>query len=406
MHVFAPYRRVLSVPGAWQFSLAGFLGRLTVSMVGLGIVLLVSAETGSYALAGTIVSAFLLSNAVFAVLHGRLMDRIGQSRVLAVGEVVFSVSLGLVTWGVLTGMDPVLLHVLAGISGAAHPQVGSSVRARWSHVLDDSGDVQTAYALEGVVDEALFVLGPTVVTFLATGIHPVAGLASALAFGVPGSLWLASQRGTEPPAHPSTRRSGVARPAMPWATVVPLGLVFLALGAVFGASEVVTVAFTEERGAKHLAGPLIGLWAFGSMIAGLISGSFAWKVPPGTRVRWGILALAVTMLPLPFVDSLGLLAVLLLLGGVAIAPTLIATLAALERAVPSSRLTEGMSILHTAMGIGVAPGAAIAGQIVDVYGASDAFFVLATAGFLGAAVAWLSKAPVAAPPAPVASPHD
>lgn len=406
MRVLAPYRRVLSFPGAWQFSLAGFIGRLTISMVSLGIVLLVSAERDSYALAGTVVSAFLLSNAVFAVVHGRLVDRLGQSRVLPPVEIVFAVALALMTWGVLTDMPTLLLHVLAGISGAAHPQIGASVRARWSHILEDSDDIQTAYALEGVADEALFVLGPTVVTFLATTVSPVAGLATALACGVAGTLWLASQRRTEPPAHPTSRHDPVARPAMPWATVVPLSLVFLALGAVFGASEVVTVAFAEERGAKHLAGPLIGLWALGSMMAGIVSGSFAWKVPPAVRVRWGVLALAVTLLPLPFVDSLGVLAVLLLLGGVAIAPTLIATLAALERAVPSSRLTEGMSILHTAMGIGVAPGAAIAGQVVDAYGASDAYFVLAAAGFLGVAAAWLSRTPVTAARAPVASTHD
>jgi predicted MFS family arabinose efflux permease len=167
----------------------------------------------------------------------------------------------------------------------------------------------------------------------------------------------------------------------------------------------VTVAFADEHGARQLAGPLLGLWALGSMAAGVVSGSFAWRAAPATRVRWGVLALACTMLPLPYVDSLWLLAVLLLLGGVAISPTLIAALAALERAVPSSRLTEGIAILHTAMGIGVAPGAALAGQVVDSYGASDAYYVLVASGFLGAAAAWLSRRQVAPARPPVPSSH-
>jgi MFS family permease len=396
--VLAPYRRVLSVPGAWRFSLAGFLGRLTVSMVGLGIVLLVSAESGSYALAGTMVSAYLLANAVFAVGHGRLLDRLGQARVLPWVELVFALALALMVWGVLAGAPSWLVHGLAGLSGAAHPQVGSCVRARWSHVLHEDDELQTAYALEGVVDEGLFVLGPTAVTLLATSWHPVAGLAAALTCGVAGTLWLATQRGTEPPALPRGRDGGGAPTRMPWSVVVPLALVFLAMGAVFGATEVVTVAFAEERDAKHLAGPLLGLWALGSLAAGLVSGAVAWKVPPGTRVRWGVLVLGLTLVPLALVDSLVLLAVLLLLGGMAIAPTLIATLAVLERALRHGRLTEGMAILHTAMGIGVAPGATVAGHVVDGYGASPAYVVPAVAGLLGALAAWLSRSGRAARP--------
>ena len=352
--------------------------------------LLLSARTGSYALAGSVVSAFLLANALLAVVHGRLVDRLGQARVLPPVEVVFATSLALMTWTVVAEGPTWLVHALAALAGAAHPQVGSCVRARWSHVLDDSDDVQTAYALEGVVDEALFVLGPTVVTFLATSWDPVAGLAVAVACGVVGTLWLASQRGTEPPAHPRPRQGDGPRPAMPWGTVIPLALVFLALGGVFGGTEVVTVAFAEEQDAKRLAGPLLGLWALGSLGAGLVSGAVAWRTPPGTRVRWGVLALGLTLVPLVAVDTLPVLAVLLLLGGMAIAPTLIATLAVLERAVPGARLTEGMAVLHTAMGIGFAPGAAIAGHVVDGFGASPAYAVPAAAGLLGAVAAWLA----------------
>src|SRR5680860_374112 len=79
--MFTPYRRVLALPGAWAFSMSGLVGRLPISMVSLGIVLLVSTRTGSYGLAGAVSAAYLISNAVFAVPQGRMTDRLGQGRV-------------------------------------------------------------------------------------------------------------------------------------------------------------------------------------------------------------------------------------------------------------------------------------------------------------------------------------
>ncbi len=74
------YRRVLRHPGALRFSVAALVARLPISMVGLGIVLLVQAETGSYGVAGTVSAAYVLAQAAAAMLHGRLLDSLGQAR--------------------------------------------------------------------------------------------------------------------------------------------------------------------------------------------------------------------------------------------------------------------------------------------------------------------------------------
>src|SRR5699024_9051616 len=49
--VLGPYRRVLTEPGGLQFSTAGVLARLPISMVPISIVLMVTAFYDSYALA-------------------------------------------------------------------------------------------------------------------------------------------------------------------------------------------------------------------------------------------------------------------------------------------------------------------------------------------------------------------
>ena len=90
------YRRVLGLPGALVFSLSGLVARLPISMVSLGIIVLVSERTGSYARAGTVSAAFLVANALVSVLQSRVLDRLGQSRVLPLTMSVFAAALALI----------------------------------------------------------------------------------------------------------------------------------------------------------------------------------------------------------------------------------------------------------------------------------------------------------------------
>jgi MFS family permease len=384
------YRRVLARPGAFRFSSAALVARLPISMVGLGIVLLVEDRTGSYGLAGTVSAVFVLAEAAFAVLHGRWVDHFGQSRVLPVAISVFGAGLALMMLAVEQDWPRALTYVFAAVAGASLPQVGASVRARWAHVLDDPGQKQTAFALEAVLDEVLFVVGPVLVTMLATAWHPAAGLGVAIATGVTGTLAFAAQRRTEPPAG-RTSTAPDARPPMPWRLVVPLALVSLSLGTLFGAAEVATLAFAEEQGQQWVAGWLLAAWSAGSLVAGLVVGAVAWRHGPDVRLRWGSAAMMLAMAPLMVISSVPVMAVVLLVGGLATAPTLIAAMTLVEQGVPARRLTEGMAILHTGLVAGIAPGASIAGFVVDHAGASPAYAVSVVSGLLAAVVAQTTR---------------
>jgi MFS family permease len=381
--MLSPYRRVLAVPGALLFSTAGLVARLPISMVALGIVLLVAANTGSYGLAGAVSAAYVLANSLFAILHGRLVDTVGQSRVLPPVIAVFGAALGALMLAAQAGWPTWSVLVLAAMTGAALPQVGACVRARWSYVLTGPAGIHTAYAWESVLDEVVFVVGPVLVTLMATAWHPLAGLTVALVSGVVGTLVLAAQWRTEPPPHPRRpRRAASSRltAPLPWRTVAPLTAVFLALGTLFGAIEVCTVAFAEERGAPEAAGFLLGLFSLGSLLAGLVTGAIPWRSSPVLRVRWGAVALALGVSPLSLIGSLWLMAPVLFVAGFAIAPTLIAVMSLAERTVPPSRLTEGMAVLHTGITAGVAPGAAVGGLLIDAYDARTAYLLAAAAG--------------------------
>jgi MFS family permease len=373
------YRRILAVPGALRFSATGLVGRLPISMEGLGIVLLVVAVTGSYGYAGAVAGATTIANAVGTLAQGRYIDRLGQGRLLPPLILAWGGSLGLLVAAVHGDWPRWVVFGFAILVGLTLPPVGTCVRARWSHVLDDPREVQTGYALESVVDEAVFITGPILVTALATAWDPVAGLAAAVIAGVGGTLFLASQRSTEPPGHPVVREVA-DRPRMPWRTVVPLAVVSLALGSLFGSAEVTTVAFAQEAGHEGVTGVLLAFWALGSLLAGLVTGAISWRRGTAYRLKVGTAALALGMAPLVLIEPIWLMAAALFLAGFAIAPSLIATMSHIEQTVPAARLTEGMSMIHVGLAAGLAPGSALAGVVVDAAGASPAYLVSVCAG--------------------------
>jgi len=398
--VTSSYRRVLSIPGAVTFSAAGLVARLPISMVGLGIVLLVSTRTGSYSVAGGVSAVYIASNALVAVPLARLVDRRGQGTVLGLAASASAIGLALLMLGVEQEWPTATWHLFAAWAGATMPNVGAAIRARWSYVVRDRTLLDTAFAVEAVNDELVFIIGPTLVTLAASALDPVAGLVAALVASLGGTWALAAQRRTEPPRRRTDVEHAAGSP-MPWARLVPLVAGAVMLGVLLGGSQVATVAFADEEGRKAAAGLLLALWALGSLLSGLISGSIVFRRSAATRYRLGILALAVLMAPLPFIGSLPVLGGMLFLAGFAISPTMIAAVSWVETIVPSDRLNEGMTVFSTGMIAGVAPGAALVGVVVDAAGASASFWVPTSAGVLAAVIAYLTRvAGDGSPPSP------
>ena len=366
------YRAVLADPRARAFSTAGFVARMPLSMTGLGIVLLVSAATGSFGQAGLVTAVGTVAGAASAPWWGRLIDRVGQARVLTVAALINSSCLTLLILSVQLGLPLAVTALTAVGAGLGFSSAGSCVRARWTQRLASSPLLHTAYSWEAVIDEVVFIVGPPLVTFLATAWHPAAGLASCAVLGWVGAVALARMKDTQPPTgvehhtHSTPSRLPILR-------LVPVVAASLALGGLFGAMEVVVVAFAKEAGILAYAGFILLAWAFGSLLAGLVTGTVSFRASPARRFRVASILLACSMLPLPFVEQPVLVAALLVLSGFAIAPTLIASVAVTQSLVPSGRLTEALGWASTGLALGLALGAASSGQIVDSFGAHGGF---------------------------------
>ena len=375
------YQQVLSDPRARAFSIAGFVARLPLSMTGIGIVLLVSLTTGSFGQAGLLTAVVTLTAAAVAPLWGRAIDRVGQARVLLLAASINSLSMAVLIVAVELAW-PVAVSVVAAVGvGAGFTLAGSAVRARWTLRLNGSPLLNTAFALEAMLDEVVFIIGPILVTFLATALHPALGITTSVVIGLIGGVALAAQRSSQPPVRAASR-AHVALRRLPWLILLPVAIASAAMGMVFGGMEVVVVAFAKEAGVLPFAGVILMAWAFGSLVAGAVAGAIAWRASPARRFRIGAILLAVSLLPMPFVSEPVVLSLLLILSGMAIAPTLIASVAVTQASVDQSRLTEALAWISTGMAAGVAAGAATAGQLIDQAGAQAGFFGVAIAGLL------------------------
>jgi hypothetical protein len=279
--VLSPYVRLFTVPGSAAFSFAGWVARLPIPMLGLGAVLLVVAETDSYAVAGAVSGTLALSFSLVSPQWARAMDRRGQGVILRWAMTAYLVSGVAFVAVVVAGGPRWSWFVLAALTGASGPNIGSLVRARWAQALDDPARRQTAFALEAVVDEVVFVVGPPLVTLLATLVAPPVGFLTGIVLGTVGGFWLAGQRDTEPAVQPvdpggPSRRWDALNP-----TVLVVAVSYLAVGVVFGAMDVVVVGFTDAEQAPAFAGVALAVYAGGSLVAGLAYGVA--RLPPADQ---------------------------------------------------------------------------------------------------------------------------
>ncbi|MBX6384753.1 MAG: MFS transporter [Microbispora sp.] len=365
-----PYRGLFGTPGVKGFVIAGFVGRAPMSMLGIGVILLITAITGSYAKAGAVAATLSIAVALAGPFSGRLVDRFGQGRVLVPMVLLHGCSLTALMLCAHARLPEWTLYAAGVAAGATGISLGSMVRARWSHVLDDPDKLHIAFSFESVADEVIFVGGPAFVTALTIAINPYAGLIAAIVLTVSGTLAFAAMRRTEPPAvrHQKAASSPIAIPG-----VAVLSAVFLAMGSVFGSVDIITVAFAEEHGSKGAAGLLLASIACGSGVAGLWYGSRQWKISLRARFIRGLSLFAAGLTPVLLMRDVRIMALALFVAGLSISPTVITGFSLVERLVPAHQLNEGMAWLTTSINLGVAVGSWAGGRLTDVFGASNAY---------------------------------
>ncbi|WP_328440339.1 MFS transporter [Streptomyces sp. NBC_00444] len=371
----SPYRHLFTLPGTRAFTIGNLIARLPMGMFSVSAILMIAGSRGSYALAGAVTATGLAATAVTAPWIARLVDRHGQARVAVPATTLAALgSLALLLCVHYDAPDWTLFTAYAAT--ATTPNLGGMSRARWAHLLkDDTAALHTANSFEQAADELCFMLGPVLAALLCGTFFPEAGTLTGAVLLLTGMLLFTAQRATEPPIQRrKPAKAPLRTPGMP-----PLLAVCLALGAVFGSMEVVTLAFADAQGHKSAAGAILGLQAAGSCAAGLLYGATKPTGPAERRYLYCIAAMTALMaLPLlaaALTGSLLVLAGALLVAGMATAPTMVTNMTLIQRHTPGGRLNEGMTLAVTALLGGIACGSALGGWTTEHLSATAGFWI-------------------------------
>lgn len=392
------YGRVLRAPRMAALLGATLLARLPIGINGLAIVLFVRAQTGSFAAAGAAAGAVALGTGLGAPVGARLVDWLGPRVLVALG-LAHAAGLGAhVALGV-AGAPVAAIVAASGIAGLAFPPTSSVQRALYPRLLGgDPALIQGAFALDSVLTETLFVLGPLLTAAAVALIAPAAALGLSAVVVVVGTVAFVAAM---PPAEPLPDTGPGAGPGRLGALGSPgirtLVAAMLPVGFAFGAVEVAIPAFADAEGRPELAGVLIAVWSIASAAGGLAYGARARRSSLlQVHLRAAVL-LPLGFLPVVLATSPGLMALLVLPAGVFIAP-LIATRNELAgRVAPRGAETEAFTWPLTALVSGIAVGAASAGVLVDASGWRTAVLAGAAAAAVGAAVSLARRATLRAP---------
>ncbi|MFR9779831.1 MFS transporter [Micromonospora sp. MS34] len=370
-----PYREALALPGLRSLLLVSVLARVPLTATGVTLTFHVVLDLGrGYGAAGLVGAASTVGAALGSPLLGRLVDRRGLRPVL----LLTTVAEGVFWAGAPTLSYPVLLPA-AFLAGLFALPVFSVVRQSVA-ALVPAERRRPAYALDSMSVELSFMVGPALAVALATAGSPRITMwavgAGIVASGI--GLWL-----LDPPTRSVGEPVGPHRkvPRREWLTPRLLAVLTVSLAAtlVLGGTDVAVVAVLRAGGEVGWTGAVLAAWAVASLVGGFAYGAVTRSFAPLVLMA----ALSLTTIPV----GLGgahwwLLCLALVPAGALCAPTIASTSDAVSRLAPAGVRGEAMGLHGSAVTVGIALGAPLAGAVIDASAPLWGFVVTGAIGVL------------------------
>jgi MFS family permease len=405
---FALYRELLRVAPVRRLLLVAMLARVPHAAAGLMLTFHVVDSLGlGYGAAGGVATAVTLGIAVGAPWRGRRVDAVGLRRAL-----VPSVISELVIWSVAPFLNYPLLLLAAVIGGLFSVPIFSVVRQSLG-VMVSQRQRRTAYALDSVGAELTFMVGPALGVLLATTIHTTAGL---IIIGVAAAsaglflIWFnppvrSGQRGSYqrecdeelasleemPPVEVMSSQSyaggnifgrmfGRVRGNLSWISAAVLAVLgaAAAAGLVLSGTDVGIVAGLRSISRPDDLGIVFFFWCAASVVGGLLYGALHRSINP----LWLLAGMAALTVPMGFATGTWALALWSIPPGLLCAPVLSASAERIASLVKEERRGEAMGWYGSALTLGSALGAPLAGVSIDAVGPWGGFLAVGSMAFL------------------------
>ncbi|MDP9845327.1 MFS transporter [Streptosporangium lutulentum] len=365
--VIEPYRRLLAIPGVRSLLLVGLVARVPSTAVGITLTLHVTGLGLGFGAAGLVTLTSTVGMAVGSPLTGRFIDRVGLRPVLAVTTLA-----QLVFWATAWAMSFPVLLVASVLAGLLSLPVFSVIRQCLA-ALVPADQRRMGFSLDSMIVELSYMVGPALAVAGVVAFGSVWTMCI-LAAGLVGSgttliLLNPPVRSTE-----ELQASGEKVSRRQWLTpglLTVLGTVSAATF-VLTATELALVATMKTSGDTAWVGLAIGLWCAYSLTGGFVYG----MLPRGLSPLVLVGAMGALTVPVGLVGGgWHWLLLALLPAGVLCAPALSSTVDTVSRWVPAAARGEAMGLHGTALLIGGASSAPIAGAIIDSAGPGWAFTV-------------------------------
>ncbi|KAB8192656.1 MFS transporter [Nonomuraea phyllanthi] len=392
-----PYRRLFRLPGVPALLVMGLLARVPSTAMGMTLTLHVAVGLDlGYGKAGLVTMASTVGMAFGSPLSGRLVDRHGLRPVLIVTTVAQAAF-----WASAWAMSFPVLVGAAALAGLLALPVFSVTRQCLAALVPPV-QRRSAFALDSMLVELSYMAGPALavagMTMFGSGVTmTVIGIGTAVA----GVGMIALNPPTRSADELADSGSGVKVPLRTWLTPGLVALLGTAAAATFvlTATELSLVATMNEAGQTEWVGLAVAIWAVFSLVGGFVYGG----MPRGFSPLVLIASMGLLTIPVALVGGGWHWLVLALLpAGLLCAPSLSATVDVLSRWVPAGARGEAMGFHGTALLIGGAIAAPLAGAVIDGAGPKWAFVLAGAVGaaIVLAAVPFWSRRPAESPAPP------
>ena len=386
------YRALLQPREMKQTIAASMLGRLPIGVTGLAILLLVQSATGSFARGGAATACYVVGLGIVAPLLGRLIDRTGPVRTLAACSIAFPAALIALVASVQWNAPGFVVLGSAAAAGATFPPITVCMRTYFKQRLGDDPLLVTAYSLESVLIEVIFIVGPMLVAAFVALASPATAVFFAAGCGGIGTLlflrspplraWRVAPRYTARLLGPLAERG-----------FVPLIAIILCYSTAFGLLEIGLTAYATEKENVALAGVLLGLMSAGSALGGIAYGSRSWHVPLMLQfaLMLALMGLGLVVLALPWQPWA--FAFWSFVAGGVVAPALIVQSMLVAKAARAEHTTEAFTWSASALLCGVGLGVAAGGGLLEYFQSPTVLAAAAGAVMFAAGAAYLMRRP-------------